>query len=97
MKEWLSFLAHPMAALGLLGQLCFCSRFLVQWIASERKRSSVVPTSFWYLSVVGGLLVLVYAVWRRDPVFILGQAFGLLVYVRNLVLIHARGGQHANR
>ena len=90
MNALLDFLASPMAILGLLGQACFFSRFLVQWVASEKKKRSVVPTAFWYLSIVGGALVLVYAVWRRDPIFILGQAVGLLVYARNLILIHAK-------
>jgi lipid-A-disaccharide synthase-like uncharacterized protein len=74
-------------ALGLLGQLLFTSRFLVQWIVSERRRQSVVPTAFWWLSLGGAALLLAYAIHRRDPVFILGQAFGFVVYTRNLVLI----------
>jgi lipid-A-disaccharide synthase-like uncharacterized protein len=72
---------------GLLGQLLFTSRFLVQWIASERRRQSIVPTSFWWLSLGGATLLLAYAIYRRDPVFILGQTFGFLVYTRNLLLI----------
>ena len=95
MKTWIDFFSQPMALLGLLGQTCFFSRFLVQWVASEKKKRSVVPTAFWYLSIIGGALVLVYAVWRRDPIFILGQAVGLLVYTRNLILIHARGRPNA--
>jgi len=74
-------------AVGFAGQLCFASRFLVQWIASESKRKSHIPIAFWYLSLVGGLILLSYAIWRQDPVFIAGQAFGGLVYVRNLMLI----------
>jgi lipid-A-disaccharide synthase-like uncharacterized protein len=74
-------------AIGLLGQACFSARFLVQWIASERRKQSVVPVYFWYFSVVGGLVLLAYAVHRRDPVFILGQAAGLFIYGRNLYLI----------
>jgi lipid-A-disaccharide synthase-like uncharacterized protein len=74
-------------AIGFLGQALFTSRFLVQWIASERRRESVIPVAFWWLSVVGGLTLLSYAVWRQDPVFIIGQASGLLVYARNLALI----------
>jgi len=72
---------------GLAGQLLFGSRFIVQWIASERKKSSYIPITFWYLSLSGGLVTTVYAIHRRDPVFIIGQGAGLLVYVRNLMLI----------
>jgi lipid-A-disaccharide synthase-like uncharacterized protein len=72
---------------GLLGQLMFTGRFLVQWIASERARRSVVPVAFWWFSIVGGLMLLAYAIYRRDPVFILGQALGVLIYSRNLWLI----------
>jgi lipid-A-disaccharide synthase-like uncharacterized protein len=81
-KAWL--------AIGFLGQALFAARFLVQWIASERRRESVVPVAFWYLSLGGAAILLAYAVWRRDPVFILGQAFGFVVYSRNLVLIGRR-------
>jgi lipid-A-disaccharide synthase-like uncharacterized protein len=77
-------------AIGLLGQLLFTSRFLVQWIASERRRQSIVPTAFWWLSLGGAALLLAYALYRRDPVFILGQAFGFVVYTRNLILIGRR-------
>lgn len=73
--------------LGFLGQLLFSARFLVQWIASERKRTSFIPYSFWWFSIGGGVLLLAYALWRMDPVDILGQSLGLIVYVRNLVLI----------
>ena len=75
-------------AVGFGGQALFASRFLVQWIATERRRQSVVPTVFWYLSLGGGLVLLSYALWRRDPVFIAGQSFGLLVYSRNLWFVH---------
>jgi lipid-A-disaccharide synthase-like uncharacterized protein len=74
---------------GLGAQLMFTARFLVQWIASERARSSVVPVAFWYFSLVGGLMLLAYAIYRTDPVFILGQLLGVLIYSRNLWLIHA--------
>jgi lipid-A-disaccharide synthase-like uncharacterized protein len=73
--------------LGFLGQAAFSARFLVQWVASERRQKSVVPVSFWWLSVTGGALLLAYALHRGDPVFVLGQAAGLAVYVRNLALI----------
>ena len=72
---------------GFLGQTLFTGRFLIQWLASERKRASVVPTSFWWLSIAGGALLLVYAIHRGDPVFIVGQLAGLGVYARNLTLI----------
>lgn len=74
-------------AVGFFGQAMFSARFIVQWIASERKRRSVVPRAFWWLSLAGGLVLLSYAVHRGDPVFILGQAAGIVVYLRNLVLI----------
>ncbi|HXG15250.1 MAG TPA: lipid-A-disaccharide synthase N-terminal domain-containing protein [Calidithermus sp.] len=77
-------------AVGLLGQALFSARFLVQWIATERRRQSVVPRAFWYLSVGGGLVLLAYALYRHDPVFVLGQAAGLVVYARNLYFIHRR-------
>lgn len=82
--------------LGFIAQGLFASRFLVQWIASERAKRSVVPVSFWFLSVSGGALLLLYAILRKDPVFILGQASGLIIYSRNLYLIyrerkHGRG------
>ena len=73
---------------GLLGQFFFGMRFLVQWIVSEKQKRSVVPTAFWYLSMVGALILLAYAIYRKDPVFILGQAGGFAIYLRNLVLIH---------
>ena len=72
---------------GFLGQAFFSMRFLIQWIASERQRKSVVPRFFWYFSVGGGMTLLAYAIHRRDPVFIVGQAAGLLVYARNLYFI----------
>lgn len=75
-------------AIGLLGQALFSARFFVQWIASERRKQSVVPRAFWYFSVGGGLTLLAYAIWRRDPVFIIGQGAGLFVYARNLWFIH---------
>lgn len=74
---------------GLTGQLLFTARFLVQWIASEKEKRSVIPVAFWYFSMAGGLVLFTYAVWRRDPVFILGQSMGLVIYIRNLWLIHA--------
>lgn len=73
--------------LGFLGQIFFSLRFVVQWIASEKNKKSVVPLSFWILSILGSSLLLIYAIYRRDPVFILGQAPNLLIYFRNLWLI----------
>ena len=73
---------------GLLGQALFSARFLVQWIASERRKQSVVPRAFWYFSVGGGLTLLAYAIHRLDPVFILGYTPGLFIYARNLYFIH---------
>jgi lipid-A-disaccharide synthase-like uncharacterized protein len=79
---------HVWLAIGLLGQVCYSARFLVQWIASERKKQSVVPIYFWYFSIGGGVMLLLYAIYRLDPVFMLGQSTGLIVYLRNLHLIH---------
>ena len=90
LRHFAEILASPMGMLGMLGQVMFFSRFLVQWIASEKKGKSTVPVSFWYLSIGGGSLLLFYAVWRKDPVITLGQLVGLFVYVRNLMLIHRR-------
>lgn len=73
---------------GFGGQGLFFGRFFVQWLASERSRQSVVPTAFWYFSVGGGAVLLAYAIHRQDPVFIVGQAAGLLIYLRNLWLIY---------
>jgi lipid-A-disaccharide synthase-like uncharacterized protein len=75
---------------GFLGQALFSGRFLVQWLVSEAKRESVLPTAFWWLSISGGITLLVYAIYQQDPVFITGQAFGLLVYTRNLFLIRSK-------
>ncbi len=72
---------------GLSGQLCFTMRFVVQWIQSERRHKSVIPISFWIFSLLGSAILLIYAIYRKDPVFILGQAFGFTVYIRNLQLI----------
>ncbi|KXS47535.1 MAG: lipid A biosynthesis domain-containing protein [Halanaerobium sp. 4-GBenrich] len=72
---------------GFVGQIMFGMRFFVQWIASEKAKKSVIPIAFWYLSICGSLILLVYAVHRRDPVFILGQSTGSFIYLRNLYLI----------
>ena len=73
--------------LGFIGQFFFSMRFVVQWIASEKNKKSVVPLSFWIFSVLGSSLLLIYAIYRKDPVFILGQAPNLLIYLRNIWLI----------
>jgi lipid-A-disaccharide synthase-like uncharacterized protein len=78
-KAWL--------AVGLIAQLMFSMRFIVQWIASERARRSIVPETFWYFSLFGGAMLLAYAVYRMDPVFMLGQAMGLVIYSRNIYFI----------
>jgi lipid-A-disaccharide synthase-like uncharacterized protein len=85
--EWL------VLGFGFAGQALFSARFLIQWIASERSRKSVVPVLFWYFSLGGGLTLFIYALYREDPVFMLGQGFGLIVYIRNLWLI--RHEKHA--
>ena len=74
--------------IGFFGQALFFSRWLVQWIASERKAESQIPVTFWYMSLAGSVIVLSYAIHRHDPVFIIGQGTGTLVYLRNLMLIH---------
>ena len=79
-QAWLAF--------GLLGQVIFGARLIVQWIASEKKRQSHIPIVFWYLSIVGGIITTAYAIHKRDIVFIIGQGAGLVVYIRNLMLIY---------
>jgi lipid-A-disaccharide synthase-like uncharacterized protein len=73
--------------LGFVAQGLFMMRFLVQWVASERAKRSVVPIAFWFFSLGGGALLLIYSIQREDPVFIAGQALGLFIYIRNLWLI----------
>lgn len=75
---------------GLVGQTLFFLRFFVQWLASEKKKESYIPRSFWYLSLAGGITLLTYAILRKDPVFILGQSTGSIIYMRNLVLIYRK-------
>ncbi|WP_018248595.1 lipid-A-disaccharide synthase N-terminal domain-containing protein [Orenia marismortui] len=74
--------------IGLIGQAIFSLRFIIQWIASEKAQKSVIPNVFWYLSIAGSLTLLSYAIHQRDPVFILGQAAGSFIYLRNLILIN---------
>jgi len=77
--------------LGLFAQLLFFLRFFVQWVVSEKKGESTIPVSFWYFSIAGSLLLLIYSIYRKDIVFILGQSVGSLIYTRNLILIHRKG------
>ncbi len=86
--------------IGFAGQALFTARFLVQWIVSERRRDSVVPVAFWWLSLLGGLTLLSYASYRQDPVIIVGQGMGLVVYARNLMLVgkaKRRAARHRRR
>jgi lipid-A-disaccharide synthase-like uncharacterized protein len=76
-------------AVGFMAQLMFSMRFIVQWIASERARRSIVPETFWYFSMVGGAMLFAYAIYRLDPVFMLGQGMGLVIYSRNIYFIRA--------
>ncbi len=78
-KSWL--------IIGFLGQVMFSARFLVQWLASEKAGKSIVPFAFWIFSIIGSALLLSYAIYRKDPVFILGQSTGFLIYTRNIQLI----------
>ncbi len=76
--------------IGFAGQGLFASRFIVQWIYSEKKGVSTIPIVFWYLSIFGGLGLLTYAIFRKDPVIISGQLFGIFIYLRNLILIYRK-------
>ena len=75
-------------AVGFAGQAMFSMRFLIQWLSSERAGRSVMPVAFWYFSLAGGSILLAYAIWRQDPVFIVGQGAGLFIYSRNLYFVH---------
>ena len=88
MSSWFP-VSNTWLIIGFAGQAAFGSRFIWQWIASEKARAVVVPPSFWIMSIIGGVALLAYAVHRKDPVFVIGQAAGLLVYTRNLVLHRA--------
>lgn len=91
MNEWfdeiLGNAMHPIAILGFIGQAVFFMRFLVQWLATEREKRSVIPIAFWYFSIGGALLLLIYGILDRDPVILLGQSTGLFIYMRNLYFI----------
>tara|TARA_B100000700_G_scaffold326377_1_gene437747 strand:+ start:1462 stop:1758 length:297 start_codon:yes stop_codon:yes gene_type:complete len=76
--------------IGFVGQGLFASRFIVQWIYSEKKGVSAIPIIFWYLSILGGIGLLIYAIFRKDPVIITGQLFGIFIYLRNLILIYKK-------
>ena len=76
--------------IGFSGQGLFASRFIVQWVYSERKGVSTIPIIFWYLSILGGIGLLTYAIYRKDPVIISGQLFGIFIYLRNLILIYKK-------
>jgi len=82
---------HPeslMIVVGFGGQFLFAMRFIIQWITSEGAKRSVIPVVFWYFSIGGGSVLLLYAIWRQDPVIIAGQGLGLFIYFRNLIFIH---------
>ncbi len=87
LAEFLEAFKEPWVILGLVAQLMFSARFLVQWVVSEKKGESTVPVVFWYFSIMGGLLLLTYAIKRNEPIFAIGQSAGLIVYMRNLMLI----------
>jgi len=87
MKTWI--------IIGLIGQSLFFMRFLVQWVASERRGESVIPVLFWYLSLAGGFTLLLYAIHIRDPIFILGQSLGAFIYIRNLNFISQKKNKPA--
>jgi lipid-A-disaccharide synthase-like uncharacterized protein len=81
---------HPetvMIVIGFGGQFLFAMRFIIQWITSERENRSVIPIAFWYFSIGGGMVLLLYAIWRQDPVIIFGQGLGLFIYLRNLYFV----------
>ena len=86
MQGWLTT-ANIWLAIGFAGQALFASRFIIQWFKSEMEGRSVIPLAFWYFSLGGGIILVAYAIYKKDPVFIIGQASGLVVYSRNLYLI----------
>ena len=86
----LTFVEITFLFIGFLGQGIFASRFIVQWLYSEKKGESSIPVIFWYLSIFGGIGLLTYAIFRKDPVIITGQLFGILIYTRNLILIYKK-------
>lgn len=106
MEDVLDFLIRTMnvgspgeliwVGVGFVGQALFSARFLIQWFVSERAKESIVPIAFWYFSILGGVTLLTYAIWRRDPVIICGQAGGLLIYARNLWFIYKKRARDAD-
>lgn len=78
--------------IGFIGQALFFMRFFLQWLASEKAKKSVIPNAFWYFSILGGSVLFAYAIWRQDPVFMVGQGAGLLIYSRNIYFIRKAGG-----
>ncbi len=91
MINYINNLSHTelfFLTVGFIGQGLFASRFIIQWIYSEKKGESTIPILFWYLSISGGIGLLIYAIFRKDPVIITGQLFGILIYLRNLALIY---------
>jgi len=93
----LSSLEIVFLVIGFAGQGIFASRFVIQWIHSEKKGESSIPVIFWYLSIFGGLGLLTYSIFRKDPVIITGQLFGILIYTRNLILIYKKQNNEKNR
>ena len=89
-QEWL------WVTIGFIGQALFSARFIIQWLASERARRSIIPVAFWFFSLGGGATLLAYAIYRRDQVFIAGQGAGLIIYIRNLMLIRREQRQTAS-
>ena len=85
-----------MIVVGFAGQGLFAMRFIIQWVSSEKQTKSVIPVAFWYFSIGGGAVLLLYAIWRQDPVIICGQGLGLLIYLRNLYFIRRDGGNSAS-
>lgn len=90
LEKLLEKLSDPWLIIGLVGQILFFSRFVVQWIASERQKQSVVPDSFWYISIVGGTFLLVYSIYIMDPIFIAGSFLNLFMYGRNIMLLRTK-------
>lgn len=90
-------LRNPLVLFGLLGQCVFMLRFVVQWLASEKRGRSYVPVAFWYFSLGGGLMLLTYGIAVQDPVWVLGQSLGIGIYSRNLYLIQSRAWRRRRR
>ena len=88
---------HLWLVVGLIGQGIFSARFIVQWLVSEKEKKSIIPVAFWYLSLVGGITLLFYSIYKADPVFILGQSTGVLIYSRNLYLIQRERTTRMNK